>query len=583
MASFKPQGKYLLLLFITLILTIYQLVRVIAFINVYGGIEHDSAWSLGAARSLAERGTYTSMISTIVDPTIPAGINVDGKFDIQDAAGRIWFRTSTSIGPASILPDALVLKLFGFNFWALRAGPLMFYTLFLLLAAYLLYQLAGLAAIILFHAYIFFYPHLSIFLSYEALGEMPGMFYLTCALVAFALTVSRQRRRPLYFWAVGLLAGLAATSKALTLLSVGGILIWAGYLWLFRNKKVRFSELVWLGIGLVLPLVIWELVQLVLLNWLTSFELYLRHAQQRWFGFLDEGSGLREHTYSGPEFVWRKLLLLNEIAQPQFALTALIVAGVLVGGGVYLWVCLDDQKRALLGSIWLGWLANTVWFVGLGKTGWMRHYWFGLMLAVLLLCALPPLLVYLGWLKTDPLTYRPLDQTSRRIAGITGVVWLALIGWGFVRQPHVLGVYLPDEIVPYWQERQATYFLPGAGLPWYLIPRRDQTQIIDYINNMPPEPKVYYPANQKGAEIALQTARVFYPFGRRGRPGMPLHSADILLIPASVLTSWRDPGIRQGLLQMVAQGCPQPLVENDNYKICLADQVSVPEELSGGE
>jgi hypothetical protein len=143
------------------------------------------------------------------------------------------------------------------------------------------------------------------------------------------------------------------------------------------------------------------------------------------------------------------------------------------------------------------------------------------------------------------------------------------------------GFFLPAEIVPYWQQRQANYFLPGAGLPWYLIPRRDQAPIIKYIERMPAEANIYYPANQKGAEIALQTDRIFYPYGRRGRPGLPAHPADILLIPASVLTSWRDPGIRAGLLRMVAQGCPRPVLENDNYKICLADQVMVPEELSG--
>ncbi|GIK40591.1 MAG: hypothetical protein BroJett011_44240 [Chloroflexota bacterium] len=582
MALFNsPRKRFQLALLVTLLLTGYQLVRVIAFIAVYGGIEHDSAWSLGAARSLAERGTYTSMISTLVDPTVPGGINIDGKFDIQDAAGRIWFRTSTSVGPASILPDALVLKLLGVSFWSLRAGPLLFYTLFLLAAAYILYQLAGLTAIVLFHAYLFFYPHLSIFLSYEALGEMPGMLYLACAMIVFALAVPAQRRHPLYFFAAGLLAGLAFASKVLTLLSIGGILLWAGYLWWFESKKVHFRELTWLGVGLMLPLALWELAQLVILTRLAGFAMYLRHAQQRWFGFLDEGSGLREQSYSGPEFVWRKLLLLNEIAQPQFELMALIVVGLILGGGVYLWLSRDDRKRTLLASIWLGWLANTVWFVGLGKTGWLRHYWFGLMLAVLLLSALPPLLIYLGWLKTNPLTYRPLSSTQRWVAGIVGVVWLALIGWGFVRQPYVMGVFLPDAIVPYWQERQATYFLPGAGLPWYLIPRSDQAAIIDYVRGMPVEANVYYPANQKGAEIALQTARIFYPYDRRGRPGQPAHPADILLIPASVLTSWRDPGIRAGLLRMVAQGCPRPVLENDNYKICLADQVIVPEELSG--
>ncbi|NJN99313.1 MAG: hypothetical protein HC875_37065 [Anaerolineales bacterium] len=243
-----------------------------------------------------------------------------------------------------------------------------------------------------------------------------------------------------------------------------------------RGKKSSFRRAGLVGLGLIVPLTLWELAQLVILTRLTSFALYLRHAQQRWFGFLDEGSGLRDQSYSGSEFVWRKLLLLNEIALPQFGLTALLVGGLLIGGGIFLWLNRDDQKRALFGPIWLGWLANTVWFVGLGKTGWMRHYWFGLMLAVLLLCALPLVLISLGWLKTNPPDYRSLGPAARRAAGVVGIVWLVLAGWGFVRQPHVGGVFLPAEIVPYWQERQANYFLPGRrGCPGDLIPRADQT------------------------------------------------------------------------------------------------------------
>lgn len=104
--------KLFLALIITLILTAYQLWRIIAFVSVYGGFEHDSGWTLGAARSLAERGEYTYMVSTIVDPNIPADINVDNKFDIQASDGRVWFRTSASIGPASVVPEAVFLKIF---------------------------------------------------------------------------------------------------------------------------------------------------------------------------------------------------------------------------------------------------------------------------------------------------------------------------------------------------------------------------------------------------------------------------------------------------------------------------------------
>jgi hypothetical protein len=71
---------------ITLILTTYQLIRVIAFVNIYGGVEHDSGWALGVARSLAERGIYTSMVSTIVDPAVPGDLNVDKVFKLPMGA-----------------------------------------------------------------------------------------------------------------------------------------------------------------------------------------------------------------------------------------------------------------------------------------------------------------------------------------------------------------------------------------------------------------------------------------------------------------------------------------------------------------
>jgi hypothetical protein len=195
-------------LLITLILTTYQLIRIIAFINVYGGVEHDGGWMLSISRSLAERGSYTTMVSTIVDPTVPGAINVDQKFDVQAEDGRIWFFTGNGIGPASIVPDALVLKIFGTDFWALRAGPLIFYTLFLLLAAYILYQLAGVGAIVLFHAFLFFYPHISIFLSYEAMGEVPSMFYVLWAYLAFGAVIIKSHRRWRHFFLAGLVAGL---------------------------------------------------------------------------------------------------------------------------------------------------------------------------------------------------------------------------------------------------------------------------------------------------------------------------------------------------------------------------------------
>lgn len=558
MDSFKQQRKYLLPLFLTLILTLYQLLRVIAFVNVYGGVEHDSGWSLGAARSLAERGEYTSMVSTLVNPGVPGDLNVDEEFDIQAADGRIWFRTSTSIGPASIVPQALMLKLFGFSFWALRSGSLMFYTFFLLLAAFTMYRLAGLWAVGLFHLCLFCYPRLSIFLSYEALGEMPSMGYQIGALLAFGAATQAQRHRRLYFFGAGLLAGLAVNAKALALLSMGGIFLWVGYLWLVK-KELHFGELIGLGSGLALPPLIWEGAQLLILTSLTNFDLYVRHLQQRLAGFLDEGSGLRLRTYSGAEFAWRKFTLLREVAHPQMEVTLLIMAGVLMGGGFLVWLWRrQSYKQTLLASLWLGWLVNTAWFVGLAKTGWPRHFWFGLILAAMLLCVVPLAL---------------LRVKLKSMVGLAGLLILGLLGWGFGSQPHVWSLFLPDEIVPYWLEKRVDY-IDGVGLPWILVPRAEQVEVVDYINHLPPEARVYYPYAHKGAEIPPLTGRINYPLERRSQLKTTPHPADILLIPSFIVSPWtHDAVMRQNLLNVVQQACPQPVLKNNTYMICRVEEL----------
>jgi hypothetical protein len=575
-------------LLITLILTTYQLIRIIAFIDVYGGVEHDGGWMLSISRSLAERGSYTTMVSTIVDPTVPGAINVDQKFDVQVEDGRIWFFTGNGIGPTSIVPDALVLKIFGTDFWALRAGPLIFYTLLLLLAAYILYQLAGLGAIVLFHAFIFFYPHISIFLGYEAMGEVPSMFYVLWAYLAFVAVTIKQHRRWWHVFIAGLIAGLAVNAKWITLWSISGIFIWAGGLWLVgivrnwqkRNSPtprplhptpLRFGELLALGSGTIVPLVLWEIVHVVILSWLTNFELYLLNTDQRLKFLLDDGSGVGLRIHSGPEFFWDKFFLLAEVAHPQRWVTATIFVAILLGGVALLWLWRNQrQKQNLLALMWLGWLVNTIWFVSLAKTGWPRHFWFGLVLAAMLLCIISITFIRYGFeaLKRSREEKGESKMNSgllRILPTVAGGLLLLLIGWGFVRQPHVWGFFLPDEIVPYWQEKQINNKY-HASLPWVIIPRAAQAEAVNYIKQMPPEARVYYPAGHKSSEIPPQTGRMHYPLARRNH--VTPHPADIVLIGPSIISPWQDPVKRQDLLRLVEQECPNPALKNDFYIIC---------------
>jgi hypothetical protein len=550
-------------------LTGYQLVRVIAFVNVYGGLEHDGGWALGVSRALVEYGVYTSLVSTIEDPAAIAAVNVDGRFEVQAPNGGIWFRISDVAGP-SILFDALILKLFGTDFWALVAGPLIFYALMLLLGAIIVYQLAGLGAVVLFHLFVFCYPHLSIFLSYQALREVPGMAMILLAYLAFASAVQKQSRRGWFFLLAGICCGLAINTKLITLFSLCGIFGWAVLLWLRGQPRLCFAEIVLLGVGTALIPAIWEVVQWVVLTQIAGFEIYLRRMQQRFDFVLDGGSGLREQTYSGAEFIWDKFFMLSWVAHPERWVTALIFAGI-VGGGLAVLFGWRSQlsKHALFGPIWVGWLVNTAWFVGIAKTGWPRHYWFGLILAALLLAVIPLTLVKTGWPSPKPVR----NPSSWWLSLAAGLLLLGLLSWGFVLQPYVWHVYLPDEIVPYWQELHLTNKY-RTGLPWIIVPRAAQAEVVEYIKRLPPEANVYYPLAHKGAEIPALTGRIQYPLNRRKYPGVTPNPADVLLIPPVIVSSWtHDPPIWQALQQQVEQACPEPELKNDFYVICKVEKL----------
>jgi hypothetical protein len=140
-----------------------------------------------------------------------------------------------------------------------------------------------------------------------------------------------------------------------------------------------------------------------------------------------------------------------------------------------------------------------------------------------------------------------------------------LIGWGFASQPHVGGFFIPDEIVPYWREKQLANKY-GASLPWLITPRAAQAEAVAFLQRLPPEAHIYYPAQHKAAEISAQVGRVLYPLPRR--KWMTPHPQDVALVSPTLIAPWLAPARREALLELVRQDCPQPLLQNDYYMIC---------------
>src|SRR5439155_13485608 len=119
--------------------------------------------------------------------------------------------------------------------------------------------------------------------------------------------------------------------------------------------------------------------------------------------------------------------------------------------------------------------------------------------------------------------------------------------------------------VNYWQDKQL-HNPYQASLPWIIIPRTSQSEIVDYINALPPEDKVYFPGGGKTAELPPLTGRLHYRLGRR--EFTRADSQDFLVLGSSSISLWQSPDIRRKWLNSVQAQCQRPVVQNDSYKLC---------------
>ncbi len=559
------RNKYFQVTLITLLI-LYQMIRLIVFANIYGGVEHDAGWFLSVARSLAEKGSYTTLVNTMPDPDVTAGPDINNEYSqIQDKDGYIYFFVEGSVGPTQIILDAIIIKLFGSGFWQFRAASLLFYLLFLILVSGLLFSTGGLLATLFFHTTLLFYPHLSVFLGYEALGEVPA---ITCILLAFVLYVraaNSETNRTRWFFLSGLVAGLATMAKLISLLSLTSLAI----LWLilYFQKRITFREGLITIAGMVsLPLV-WEFVQLVTIVRLFGFDPYIQHSQQRFNIFLTDGSGLGEQGGGGTEFFWYKFFLISEISHPNPVLSLITLLVVAIGGLFLIWRLQKNQSHQnLLILLWSGWLAHSLWFISASENGWVRHYWTALILATILLSLLWSTLVHKA--KMSP--------TWPNLALAMAVT--LLISINFYSQRQSLTLFMADNLVEYWYQKHLA--AARTRLPWVIVPRTDQEEVAAVLQQLPESARVFYLENYKSAEMAALSGRLFYPIQRR--QFMPPAAGDVVLIGPSVISRWRKPteapttqaaqqAFTNEVIKTVKQNCPRIIFENSYYIICGLD------------
>lgn len=546
------------------LLTILQIVRLVNFVSIYGGVEHDSGWVLGTARTLAETGTYASMVSTIVDPSPGGHMAIHERFKIQDKIGRIFFAPD-SIGPSTVIPNALIIKIFGADFWQYRMGSLLYFTVALLLSAYLLYQVGGVFSIVWVHLFLFFYPHLIIYLGYEALGEIYGLVYLLLAFLFFNRGLCGEKYRWLWLLGCGLAAGLVLTSKLVGLLALTGLFLASGLN--YWEKRLSLKELFLIGFGFLLPLFLWELYQFLWITLSFDFYTYTSFKDQIWQYFVTGGSGINERSSKSLAFMGEKFLVIKEISSP-IALISSIIFFIILLGGPFLISCFYRKiiQRNIIIFFWVGWFTTSVWFIFLSQNGWVRHNWYALIFSIFLVS----LLVTYFWQHFN----RPPRWLNRVGAFAITVVILA----GFIGQINAPNFFTPQNVVEQMYQKRLS--ANHSRIPWVIIPRDQQEAALAVIQRLPPSAHLFYPEGFKSAEIATLSGRIIYSIDRRPVVGETPH--DVVIVGPDLISPWAKPLeksmtqeereiIVASVEQRITQKCPQIIFQNDYYLICALD------------
>lgn len=168
-----------------------------------------------------------------------------------------------SVGYSVFYPAALVFKIFGDSFLALRLTAVGF-LLGMLVSSYVLVRKlygvpAALYAAVLLSLFSPLYGN-----GKNFLGEVPGLFYVITGL-AFAVYVADEsvsKRRPWLWWFAGIFFGLAMSAKPTFLIILPALAV--GFLWkwknFFRERRGRRAFLLLL-LGIIPTLGLWYYTQ----------------------------------------------------------------------------------------------------------------------------------------------------------------------------------------------------------------------------------------------------------------------------------------------------------------------------------
>ena len=532
------------------------LIRVVWFAAHYGGIEHDSGWYLGVAKNLAHRGIYASYSNTIVTEGVDVYPSIHGRFDVQDKDGFVYFPSGVTVGPGYVLPQSILLRVFGDGWWQYRLWPLATYTGLLFLLFYITWVLGGLWSLFLFQVWLWAVPQLTTIFAYESFSEHTALFYLLLSFLIY-YKGSKAEKEYLHMLAAGFFLSLSILTKllfALTILAFVPMIIWDIY---SKPKQLRTLSLRWtvFAIGFIIPIGMFEIYRYFSLVSRFGIEGWEAINNAFWLTFSHSGSGVNNLGNLDWSFAGKKLRLWSEVGIQPFWLP---------------WICFllsplfvlkytRKEAWSLILIIYSGAMVSLLWFVLISPTGWGRHAWHGLVSAMILVS------VVFGT------TLRDRMREFRKENVLIVLLILSILGFSIQTYNIEMRPFLNQATIDKWliTRNGAKGFTQGfPHAPVFSL--ADQREAIDFfVRTIQKDDRIYYLGWFLVAEMSPLVDKVFYPLDRyiNNNRVNPEGGSSYLIFGPYQQCSWRV--VPEWYLgSAISQLCRNIVFANQSYTIC---------------
>lgn len=544
-------------IFVSLLILFLIFVNLARFLNFalkIAGFEHDSGWYFGVAANLALHGKYASYTNPVIEgETSGIVVNKWNRPSIIDQEDLEFFPSGVSVGPAFLIPVASFVRFFGVGYWQFRLFPILTYFLLLGLSIWLVIRFSGKFGIIFLLVFLNLFPQLAIPIAFESFAEPTGLFYLLLGATLLDLSLKLKQKQENLIFLAGIFFSFSLLTKTLYLFGfLAAVLLYSGLLFRGFDWRKKIIKLVYLVAGFLLPILLFEIYCLVVLTRIAGVFAYLANLSSHLIVFVSAGSGLGEN----PTSLKDKFKVFSEIGFSSWQKVALLFCSLLFL--FYLDYRKDKKKRSfLLELLLIYWLINSCWFLFLNSTGWARHFWPGLFLAVIFMASFMGNVFFNFFLKKN---WQAL-----------AVILLFLV---IIFQPASLGLIfkagLPENLTAFWRDKYFEQMPQGLPLPIFSLVK--QKEAVDFIKKeIPPKGKIYYLGNLLVAEIPPLVDRVFYEVTRAHQANSELNY--VIFGPYQVSLDWRIIS-QQSYLDQVKKFCQKELFDNDYYKVCLLGGIS---------